>query len=385
MTEPTEIPPGSTPPASPPTPPAPAPLPPAYARPPAPPAPPRGRAASFWVAIVLTILLLLSLLLNVVLIGATLAVVGASQVSSTQRYYTEKPVEGAGADKIVIIDVDGIISSMRGSALFGGRQSMCERVTRQLRQAAEDSSVKAVILAVNSPGGTVTASDVIWNEVRKTQLKGKKVVVQMEDVCASGGYYISASADWIMASPTTITGSIGVIFNTLDASELLVQKLGIREMPVKSGQYKDMGSISRPMTDEERKILQGMIDGAYDRFLDVIAKGRNGHASFTGATERTRAAIKQLADGRIYSGQQAADNGLADATGYLEDTIAKAKALAGMSTARVVRYVRVESLADFFSGNFEGRMNINAGVQVDLNRLLDDGLPKLEYRWRPGI
>ena len=319
------------------------------------------------------------------LLGAVFVVAGTAQVSGTERHYSEKLVEGSGEDKVVIIDVEGIISSMRDGMLFGGRTSMCERITQQLRQAAGDSSVKAVILAVNSPGGTVTASDVICNEVRKVQAAGKKVVVHMGDLCASGGYYVSAPAEWIVASPTTITGSIGVILNTIDASELLVQKLGIREAPVKSGRYKDMGSFSRPMTDEERAILQGMIDSAYDRFVDIVANGRNGHANFSGPVEQTRAAVRKLADGRIYSAQQAAGNGLADALGYLEDAIAKAKALAGLSSAKVVRYVRPETLADLLGAGAESKLNINTGVQVELNKLLDGATPRLEYRWRPGI
>ena len=352
--------------------------------PPPPPPPPRRRAASFWMALVLLILLLFSVFLNVIVIGMALAAgTAAGRLEGGAPAFAERLVEGAGPGKIVLIDVEGVITSFHDGGLFGAHTSMAERLTRQLRQAAADKDVKAVILKINSPGGAVTASDVLLHEVIKLQDKGKKVVVHMEDLCASGGYYISASANWIVASPTTLTGSIGVIMETMDASELLNQKLGLKETPIKSGLYKDMGSIARPMTEDEKGILQGLIDDSYHRFVDVVAHGRNGHAPFGKSLEATRAAVQTLADGRVYSGSQAKDNGLADALGYLDDAIQKAKDLTQSPTAKVVRYMRRGGLAALFDDNADAQININAGVQVDAGRLVEQGLPVLEYRWRP--
>lgn len=369
-----EQPPGQTPPFPPRTEVEPAQTPPPGPRPPLPPVK-KPRPASFWIALVLFLLLGGSLLMNLGLMAVNVA----GEVAPATGFYKESVVQGSGEDKIVWIEIRGLIMDPPKGALFAG-PSVVKQTVKKLRQAAADPTVKAILLSVNSPGGGVTASDIICNEVRAAKKQGKKVIVHMGDLCASGGYYVSAPADHIVASPTTVTGSIGVILNTMDASVLLEEKLGIKQKPVKSGPHKDILSISRPMAPEERKILQNVVDDLYNRFVQVVREGRKGKAKFP----KELAGVRKLADGRVFSGTQALKVGLVDEVGFLADAIEAAKKVASLDAAKVVRYKREPSLMDVLSGDMEGRVNVNAGVQVDAQGLYDSLIPRFEYRWVPG-
>ncbi len=230
---------------------------------------------------------------------------------------------------------------LRGSAgLLTGEAASAERIVEQLERARENPNAKVVLLRVDSPGGGINASREIWAAVRRVQESGKPVVAFFEDTAASGGYYISAPADRIVAMPDTITGSIGVIAVVADLSGLY-EKLGIRFQVVKSGEFKDMLSGDRPMTPEERAILEQLIQEAYDEFVRVVAEGR----------ELPEARVRELADGRIYTGRQAVALGLADELGGYRDALAVAGQLAGLGSEPPVRvYAAAPSFWEALSG-----------------------------------
>ena len=335
----------------------------------------KSKPLSFWIALALLLLLLFSMLMNLGLF----ALIGAKNVGDAPDALQEKCVEGQGPAKICIIDMKGIITDevpfMGGSGVIA-----VDKITKQLRQASADPDIKAIVLNINSPGGGVTASDILYNEVNQAKAQGKKIVVHMGDLCASGGYYIAAAADSIIASPTSITGSIGVIMTLFDAQELLEKKLGLKEIPIKSGPLKDIGSMARSMTVEEHAILQSLINEMYDRFVNIVATGRKGRPGFPGDTE----GVKKLADGRIYSSQQALNAGLIDKTGYIGDAFDEARRLAGISEATVIRYHHQAGLMDLFNPNADSLVKINSGVQIDTKSLFPDLQPRFEYLWVIG-
>lgn len=291
----------------------------------------------------------------------------------------EERIDGTGTKKIAQIEIKGIILPQQAS-LFGGG-NMVERAKRQIRLAANDPDVVAILLVVDSPGGGVTASDELWNEVKRAH-KLKKIVVHTGNLCASGGYYVSAPADHIVASPTTVTGSIGVIMSLMDLSALMQEKLGVKENNITSGPYKDIGSIGRPMTQEERAILQTIVDDMHSRFVEVVTEGRAGHGSIPADKKEAEATVRKLADGRIYTATQALENGLVDEIGYLEDAQAAARTLTGQADAKVFRYRRQLTFMDILSGDVDAKINVNAGLQVDAGSFLQ--MPQFLYLWSPG-
>ncbi len=216
---------------------------------------------------------------------------------------------------------------LRGSAgLLTGETASAERIVDQLEKARRNPNAKVVLLRVDSPGGGINASREIWAAVKRVQESGKPVVAFFEDTAASGGYYISAPADRIVAMPDTITGSIGVIAVIPDLSGLY-EKLGIRVQVVKSGKFKDMLSNDRPLTAEEQALLEQLIREAYDEFVHVVAEGRR----------MPEERVRQLADGRIYTGRQAKDVGLIDELGGYREALALAGQLAGLGAEPRVR------------------------------------------------
>jgi protease IV len=232
-------------------------------------------------------------------------------------------------DKIALIDVDGMILNARSSTLMGGTsENPVSQFRERLEVAACDKHVKAVVLRLNTPGGGVTASDIMYEDLcRFRRQTGKPVVACMMDVCASGGYYLAMGADVVIAHPTTVTGSIGVIMSLYNASGLMTL-VGVHSEPIKSGPNKDIGNPARPMTPEERAILQGMVDGFYAQFVQVVARGRH----------LPEERVRVLADGRVYTGLDAHNLGLVDQIGYLDDALELARNLAHLKDARVVAY-----------------------------------------------
>lgn len=276
------------------------------------------------------------------LVGGIIALVAtAPAATDVTRRWAEEEIQGEGVDRVALIEVVGEIVPGRseGGGLFGSGPLGADDYISQLRQALEDDGVKAVVLRLDTPGGAVVASDEIYRMVRAVDAR-KPVIASMGDVAASGGYYLAAGTSQIWANPATVTGSIGVIaiFPNLEGT---AEKIGLRPIVIKSGKLKDLGSPFRDMTAEERTIIQNLIDGAYDRFVDAVATGRS----------LTRAVVLRLADGRVYSGEQAKANGLVDELGDLDDAFESAKRKAAIDEARLVRYVAPGfGLAEAFFG-----------------------------------
>ena len=278
-------------------------------------------------SIFLFIALCASLFVNFVLmIAAFKRVSGIREAEPIPRFREILLQRGARAttEKIAVITMRGLISS---SIPGNVSDSMVDDLRAALQQARDDSRVKAIVLEIDSPGGEVTASDEIYNAVVKTRAT-KPVVVYMESLAASGGYYVSCGGRFLMANETTITGSIGVIIQTLNYEQLF-NKIGLASVVFKSGKFKDMLNGARPITPEERELVQSFIMGTYDKFLGIVAKERNLPADLL---------RNSIADGRILSGKEALQNKLIDGLGELDDAFTKAKQLANAPDAKVVKY-----------------------------------------------
>ncbi|MDR7595615.1 MAG: signal peptide peptidase SppA [Armatimonadota bacterium] len=239
----------------------------------------------------------------------------------------ERVVAGEGADKVALVRVVGAISQEGGGLLSFGPVASSRRVLEQLERARRDRAVKAVVVELNTPGGSVVASAQIHDKLVELRRAGKPVVALLTEVAASGGYYVAAGADRVVADPSTLTGSIGVIVVLPNLQEFN-RRIGLRTVVFKSGRFKDMGNPDRSLTQEEAKLFQGIVDEAYRRFVDVVVQGRR--------MERSR--VLQLADGRIYTGAQAQRLGLVDRLGSLQEAVSEALQLARIPRARVVEY-----------------------------------------------
>jgi protease-4 len=249
-------------------------------------------------------------LLGLIIIGVILGVFLLS-IFFLARFGNEKPF--ALGDKIAVVDIKGVITSSRG-------------IVEEIEKLKENDEVKAIILRINSPGGGVGPSQEIYREVLRAKEK-KKIIASMESVAASGGYYVACASDLIVANPGTITGSIGVVMEFSNVEDLL-KKIGFRSYVIKSGKHKDIGSPLREMTSEEKAILQGVIDSVHNQFVRAVAEGRN-------MKERK---VRQIADGRIFSGEQAKELGLVDRLGSLQDAIEIAAEMIGIKGKPVVIY-----------------------------------------------
>jgi len=279
-------------------------------------------------------------------------------------------------DKIALIDVSGLLTNSYQKGLLSEGENPVSFLTEKLDAAAEDPRVKAVVLRINSPGGGVTASDLMYQEILAFRKKtGRPVVAMMLDVAASGGYYIACACDEIVAHPTTVTGSIGVVMMTFSLNGAL-EKLYIKTHTMKSGPLKDAGSPFRDMTDEDRKIFQGLIDTFYQRFLEVVASGR---------TKLTPEQIKTLADGRVYSAGDALKHGLVDRLGSLRDAVAVAKEKCGAKAVRVVMYHRPLGWApNAYARAPIGQPSTVNMINVNLPDWLQAGARTFMSLWTPG-
>lgn len=298
---------------------------------------------------------------------------------SGRRALEEREVERDSlwaSKKLALIDVEGTLSNGRGLGLLGGEsENPVSLFKEKLDRAAADPAVKAVVLRINSPGGGVTASDIMYEETRRFREKsGKPVIAALQDTAASGGYYLACASDRIIATPTTVTGSIGVIMITPDLSGLM-DRLGMRANVIKSGPLKDAGSPFREMQATDREVFQGIIDQMYERFLAVVQRARKGLSP-----EQIRA----LADGRVFLAPQAHEAGLVDQIGTLRDALAAAKSAAGASDAAfvVVQYARPsEYRANMFAAAPTGSA-VNL-INVNLPLLGPEQGPQFLYLWAP--
>ncbi|WP_062199207.1 signal peptide peptidase SppA [Massilibacterium senegalense] len=288
-----------------------------------------------------------------------------------QEYFETVIEEGDSLDKIVVLDVEGVIlDSGKATSLLGQESYNHQLFLTMLTDAMQDESVKGVVLSVNSPGGGVMESAEIHHKI--VQLKkeyDKPIYVSMGSMAASGGYYISAPADKIFATKETLTGSLGVIMSGYNVAGLQ-EKLGIKDQTIKSGPHKDIMSSNREMTEEERQIMQSMINNSYDGFVKVISEGR----------KMSEEQVRQIADGRIYDGIQAKEINLIDDFGYLEDVTAAMKKDVGDESLSVVHYGQTAT----FSSLFSAKANKLLGKEDDavtkfLQSVASPSSPRLMY------
>jgi protease-4 len=244
-------------------------------------------------------------------------------LSGNKRTASALPM--VGADKVALVKVEGLLTTSAA-------------IVEELNDYAEDPSIKAIIIRIDSPGGGVVVSQEIYNAVKKAKKDGKKVVVSMGTVAASGGYYVAAAADKIVANPGTLTGSLGVKMEFANIEKLL-DKIGVKGTVVKAGAYKDIGSPYRDMTVQEKKLLQDVIDDVHNQFIEAIVEGRN----------LPIADVKAIADGRIFTGRQALKLKLVDQLGDLSDSIRVAGELAGIKgKPQVVEKRKKMPFLDYF-------------------------------------
>jgi len=273
----------------------------------------------------------------------------------------EREMTSGGGDAVALIRLDGAITDIMVEPRRAGR----ENVASLLRRAERDRTVKAVVLRVNSPGGSAAASQALYDQIKRVRAAGKKVVVHFTDVAASGGYYVGAAGDRIVSQPATITGSIGVIISTVDLSGLY-EKIGVRERVIKSGPYKDILSPGREVTPEERAILEKLVQDTLDQFVRVVVEGR-------GLPE---AEVRRVADGRIISGTEALRLRLVDELGDQHRAVRLAAELAGLSGEPRLLLWEVSQPGGLLS------MFGVRGPAESLERLVPEPGISVRYEWR---
>jgi protease-4 len=255
----------------------------------------------------------------------------------------ESTVLGESGPKIAMIEVDGLLSDQpeRGRLGLSSEPSVVSRIREALDLAARDREVSAVLLRIQSPGGTVSASETIHHEVLEWKERhDKPVVAFLNGLATSGGYYVAMAADEVIAHPTAITGSIGVILAGVNLSGLM-ERFGVSDQSIKSGPYKDSGSPLRPMEASDRAMLQEVVDELHERFRQVVDEGRPGMDA---------ARVAELADGRIFTARQAHELGLVDALGHMDEAVRAAERRAGIPESRVVTYHRPGQLRETIYG-----------------------------------
>lgn len=316
--------------------------------------------------------LLLMMFLFVIFNGCTLFNI---HVTPSLGPLEEKTVSGEGDDKVLLIDIKGVISNKKEISALGVEMNagLVDRVRETLKKAEKDNDVKALILRINTPGGTVTSSDIIYHEIKTFKERKKiKVYAVVMDLAASGGYYVAQAADRIIVHPTSLTGSIGVIALKMNLSGLM-DKVGVDFEVVKSGDHKDFLSPFRALTKDERLIFQKTIDNLHQRFVSTIADNRK---------QLNRDEIKKLADGRIYTSQQALDAKLIDQIAYMDEAEEFIKRDLGLDAMRLVIYHRPGQYKSNIYSSPPVPPSINFNF-VNLNFIPETPGPNFMYLWMP--
>ncbi len=302
--------------------------------------------------------------------GCTISMPNPSQVHPL----IEKKLEGEGNSKILVIEISGAISQSDRIKDIQGRYhvNMVARVKEELSLAEKDQNIKAIILKINSPGGEVTASDLIYHELGSfKKRKNIPIISHIVSIGASGAYYISMASDKIVAQPTAILGSIGVIMSSVNFHRLLA-KIGVEGVTFKSGKFKDMGSPIKPPVEAESRLFQGMVNHLYNQFVGIVAKGR----------KMDESRIRELADGRIFTSTQAKKSGLIDQIGYFEDSVAQAKKEANLTSASIVVYNRLHAYRTNVYNTYDHDLNVSfLGLSLNSQSLAYQ--PKFLYLWTP--
>ncbi|KOR80005.1 hypothetical protein AM232_17190 [Bacillus sp. FJAT-21352] len=291
------------------------------------------------------------------------------ELFASESAFYEEVIEGDDYTNVIaVFDVEGTIQDTGEASLLSSTTYNHGAFMDKLKMAEENDDIKGIILRVNSPGGGVVESAEIHEKILDIKKVKKPVYVSMGSMAASGGYYISAPADKIYASPETMTGSLGVIMQGYNY-EKLAKKYGVEFQTIKSGPHKDIMSPTREMTGEEREILQDMIDNSYDQFVKIIADGR-------GMTQKE---VREIADGRIYDGRQAKENHLIDDFGHLDDVIAAMKTDIGKKDAQVIRYTDEAGFGSLFSMGAQKMLGNDVETAVLTKILSSSNSPRLMY------
>jgi protease-4 len=316
------------------------------------------------------------LLLVPVLTGCGAPSFLVTPVASSTKLQEEVVQPGKGGAKVAIVEVEGMLMNARTGGLLQASENTVSLFAQEMDRAANDKNVKAVVLRINSPGGTVTASDLMYEIVNDFRAKsGKPVVASTQEVAASGGYYVACGADQIVAHPTSVVGSIGVIFSTFQF-EGLMDKAGIEVEAIKSGPLKDMGSPFKALGNDEREVMQAMVDDYYARFVDVVRTRRNVTDADT---------LKLTTDGRVFTGSRAVQLGLANRAGGLNEALDLARELGKAPGARAVIYKRPYG----YGGSIYADGSVPP-ARADVMRLELPGAGKVlpggfYYLWQPGL
>ncbi len=336
-----------------------------------------------WIVVgLLTIVLAVSLVMNAGL-AVSLFARGATRISmagKTRHLLTKgRPVDeepemhevwsyGHGDKKVVRIAVEGIIMRESEGGFFDLPQDKIENILSQIRAAKNDDEIRGIILEVDSPGGGVTPSDEIYSALKdfKDSDDKRKVCVFMRDLAASGGYYVSMAGDWLVAEPTAIVGSIGVIMSSYNVKELS-EKIGVRDVTIKSGKNKDLLNPFVAVDSNQVALLQKMIDATYGRFFGIVKENRQ-------IKEDT---LRELADGRVFDATEALKLKLVDQIGYWDDAVEKMAGLLGEKEIKVVRYENRANILDRLFGA-QARMPV-----LTLESLKNAARPKIQYLWEP--
>lgn len=331
----------------------------------------RRSTAAYWIFIILLAIALgVSIFMNVGM-GLALLVAAPTLTDTSDQPIDEFPVfeeewsYGTGSVKVVRMELTGIITRETETGLFQAPLDEVEELIKAIRAAKHDDEVKAIILEVDSPGGGITPSDEIYYELMKFKQSAddRKIVIYMRDMAASGGYYVAMAGDWLIAQPTTVVGSIGVIIQSLNW-KTLSDKIGITDTTIKSGENKDMLNPFRESDPEEIALLQEMIDRMHQRFMAIVSAGRG--------IEKEQ--LKDIADGRIFTAGQALDLKLIDQVGYWEDVVAKTSELLQKTDIKIVRYYQTKSLWDYIAG-------IRLPITTPMRSLQSS--TKFQYLWKP--
>ncbi len=338
-----------------------------YPAPPQWPVPPKQRGFASKILLTLaTVIFSISLMLNLYLLMLT----GILHAGDSSR--SRVLLKGDPAQRVVVLSIDGIIND-----------AAYEQFQKQLSPLIEDSTVKALVITVNSPGGGVTPSDQIYHTLMSFKAKtGRPVVIHQAGLAASGGYYVSCAGDYIVAEPTTLTGNIGVLFPRFNVSKMF-DKWGVEETTLRSAKspFKNSESMFRPETPEANAYLQEVVDQSYDQFRQVVAKARQG------AMDARQAKLAEATNGKLYTADQGLKLGLVDEINYADAAYAKAAALAGLSNPTVVAIKPQQGLRELLTGQSAGNSPSAAGgielnaIKVDAGGLREMLTPQLMYLW----
>jgi len=312
----------------------------------------------------ITLILMIIMLPLLAFMLPSLGSIGESSVE-------EKKIEGKGQEKIALVNLSGVIADEPSTNLLSSSEGYItpKQVKNLLDKAKSDPLVKALVLRINSPGGTVVASDEIFTQFKEFSRKTSiPIVTYLADTAASGGYYIAVAGNKVIAHPSSITGSIGVIAQVFNL-EGLYNKVGIKPQVIKSGKFKDIGSDAREMTSEEREILQRIIDESYEKFLGVVSDSR----------KMKKEVLRPLADGRIYTGKQAAELKLIDGLGLLSDAVDEARSLAKLEQFSLVEY----KISGGLFGSLAGFISQKIDSINPLKTLFNNKTASLLYLWIP--